>query len=59
MELAAPQWPGMSQPLLAMALAEVAASAVPVPVPVPRATIITTMLTSISLSLNTIWPARI
>lgn len=57
MELAAPRWPGMSQPLLAMALAEVAASAVPVPV--PRATTITTMLTLISLSRNTIWPARI
>lgn len=55
MELAAPQWPGMSQPLLAMALAEVAASAVPV----PRATTTITMLTSISLSRNTIWPARI
>lgn len=53
----------MSQPLPAMASAELAteeaaASPVSVAVPVPRATTITTMLTSISLSRNTIWPAR-
>lgn len=60
MELAASLWLGMSQLLPAMASAEVAVSqvSVPVPVPAPRATTITTMLTSISLSRNTIWPAR-